>query len=244
MIGRSRCGISDFRYTLICWNNDTDADMLTQSLAPDFSSQLKSCVQEAHERLRSEPRAEALFARATTAFMRELLDMGPSLARQAAAPDAIGHDDKTLLAELMIQALRDDPLSSKETRLRLQGQLAFRRLLEESGGAYTAAEVAALLNITEDAVRKRTRKAKLLVVPQGQHSIYPAFQFNGGTLVRGLDATLALLETESAPAKVRFFLSADSDLQCTPLEALRSSDPKQHSMVRRKAGQFGRHVAR
>jgi hypothetical protein len=38
--------------------------MPTQLLTPDFSSQLKNCVQEAHEHLRSEPRAEALFARA------------------------------------------------------------------------------------------------------------------------------------------------------------------------------------
>ncbi len=218
--------------------------MLTQPRTPDFPSQLKSQVQEAHERLHAEPRAEALFARATTAFMRELLDMAPSLARQATAPDAIGHDDKTLLAELMIQALRHDPLSSKETRLRLQGQLAFRRMLEQSGGAYTAAEVAALLNMTEDAVRKRTRKGKLLAVPQGQHSSYPAFQFDDGKVVPGLEAILALLETDSAPAKVRFFLSEDRDLQGTPLAALRSADPDQHALVRRKAGQFGRHTAR
>ena len=218
--------------------------MLAQPLIPDFPSQIERQVQEAHAQLQAEPHAEALFARATTAFMRELLDMGPALARQAAAPDVIGHDDKTLLAELMIQALRHDPLSSKETRLRLQGQLAFRRMLEQSGGPYSAAEVAALLNVTEDAVRKRTRKGKLLAVPQGQHSIYPAFQFDGGTVVPGLDAILALLETDSAPAKIRFFLSEDCDLQGTPLAALRAGDPDQQALVRRKAGQFGRHTAR
>jgi hypothetical protein len=49
----------------------------------------------------------------------------------------LARDDKALLAELMIQALQADPLSSK----------ALRHLLKQAGGAYTASGVADLLGI-------------------------------------------------------------------------------------------------
>ena len=73
--------------------------------------------------------AAALFARATTAFVRELLGLSEALGAAGRDLDLLAQDDKTLLAELMIQALRTDPLASKETRLRLRGQLALRKLL-------------------------------------------------------------------------------------------------------------------
>ena len=209
----------------------------------DAESRLERCVHEAHNRFRAKPATEALFTRATTAFMRELLAMA---APQARAPQLLARDDKALLAELMIQILQADPLSSKEARLRLQGQLAFRRLLGESGGAYTASDVAQLLGLTPDAVRKRARKGKLLAVPQGEHSVYPAFQFSaaGNGVVPGLVEILALLDTESAAAKLRFFLTPDADLDGTPIAALHSGEEQRHVLVARKARQFGHHTAR
>jgi len=217
---------------------------LTETLAHDKPSRLARCVEEAHTQLRSKPTAEALFDRAFTAFMRELLGMTDLLAARARNPELIGQDDKTLLAELLIQALQANPLASKQTRLRLQGQLALRRLLEEADGTCSTAEVATLLNITEDAVRKRTRKGKLLSVPHGEHSVYPAFQFDADGVVKGLEAILPLLQTDSAPAKVRFFLSADSDLGGPPIETLRTGDAAARALVARKARQFARHTAR
>ncbi|MBK1704739.1 hypothetical protein CKO40_09360 [Halochromatium glycolicum] len=52
-------------------------------------------------------------------------------------------------------------------RLRLQGQLALRRLLAQHGGTLSVAEVAELLGITPDAVRKRARCGGLLALPHG-----------------------------------------------------------------------------
>ena len=211
----------------------------------DFGSRLEHCVHEAQARFRKKPNAEALFARATTAFMRELLAMAKPLTAWSCDPQLLAQDDKTLLAELMIQALQADPLTSKEARLRLQGQLAFRRLLEESGGAYTAADVADLLGVTQDAVRKRARKGKLLAVPRGEHTIYPVFQFNstGNGVVEGLGAIHSLQDTESAPAKVRFLLTPDADLGETPIGALQSGDEERRELVAHKARQFGHHTA-
>jgi hypothetical protein len=222
------------------------SSMSTKLRENDVEARLERCIHEARARFRATPAAEALFTRATTAFMREILVMAKPLTAQAQDPKLLARDDKALLSELMIQALQADPLTSKETRLRLQGQLAFHRLLEQSGGAYTTAEVANLLGITPDAVRKRTRKGKLLAVSRGEHSIYPAFQFGstGKEVVQGLDTILSALDTDSAPAKVRFLLTPDADLGETPIAALQSADRARHELVMRKARQFGRHTAR
>jgi len=224
--------------------------MLTDRLPRDTATRLEHCVHEAQARLGSQPAAAALFARATTAFVRELLGLSEALGAAGRDLDLLAQDDKTLLAELMIQALRTDPLASKETRLRLRGQLALRKLLEGTGGVYTAAEVATLLGITSDAVRKRTARGKLLVLPQGEHGVYPAFQFDteANRVVAGLDAVLAQLDTDSAAAKVRFFLTPDRDLGAetgtTPIAALRAADGAACALVARKARQFGVQAAR
>ena len=224
--------------------------MLTDRLPRDAATHLTHCVHEAQARLGSQPEAAALFARATTAFMRELLGMSEALGAAGRDLDLLAQDDQTLLAELMMRALRTDPLASKETRLRLRGQLALHQLLARAGGVYTATEVAALLGITPDAVRKRAARGKLLVLPQGEHGVYPAFQFDADAnrSVTGLDAVLALLDTASAPAKVRFFLTPDRDLDAvtgaTPIAALRTGDPAVGALVARKARQFGIQVAR
>jgi hypothetical protein len=203
-------------------------------------------MREAQAQLGSRPAACALFARATTAFMRELIGIGPRLDRDGQDLDLLARDDKALLAELLIQALQSDPLTAKETRLRLKGQLAFRQLMDGSGGAYSATELAQILRITPDAVRKRTARGKLLAVPQGARSVYPACQIDltEGRVVEGLESVLPLLDTESAPAKLRFLLGADPDLGGTPLDALRRGDRESRQLVERKARQLGQQLAR
>ena len=110
--------------------------------------------------------------------------------------------------------------------------------------------MAKLLDITQDAVRKRARKGKLLAVPQGEHTLYPVFQFSptGKGVVQALEEILSLLDTDSAAAKVRFFLTLDTDLGPdqgeTPISALQSGDEKRHALVVRKARQFGHQTAR
>jgi hypothetical protein len=105
--------------------------------------------------------------------------------------------------------------------------------------------VAELLGITPDAVRKRAARGKLLALPQGARTLYPAFQLDTERrrLVPGLDVILPLLDTDSAEAKLRFFLMPDPDLGATPVEALRRADPETQALIERKARQFGVHLA-
>jgi hypothetical protein len=220
--------------------------MLSYPLRQGSDTRLEHCVHEARVLLEAQPEASALFARATTAFVRELLAMPQWLSAAGRDLVLLVQDDKTLLAELLIQALRADPLASKETRLRLRGQLALHQLLETAGGVYTAAEVAGLLGITPDAVRKRAARGKLLSLPRGDHGVYPACQFDAGAnrVVAGFDRILALLDTESAAAKLRFFLTPDADLGTTPIDALRRGDAATGPLIERKARQFGTQSAR
>lgn len=219
--------------------------MHTDGLINSRGDSLPERIHQAQISLESRPDAAAVFDRATTAFMRALLSLRDELSAAGRDRRLLAQDDKTLLAELLIQALQADPLVSKDLRLRVRGQLALQSLLEGSGGALTAAEVAELLGITEDAVRKRARRGKLLALPRGGHSLYPAVQFDLDRRcpVPGLDAVLALLDTESAPAKLRFFLLPDEDLGAAPIEILRQSDPQALGLVERKARQFDTHLA-
>ncbi len=208
-------------------------------------SDLQRSVQQAHAGLEAEPDAAALFERATSAFMRELLALGEGLTAAGRDRQLLAREDKTLLAELLIRALQDDPLSPKALRLRLRGELALRRLLEASGGALTTAEAAELLGITQDAVRKSAARGKLLALPRGKRSVFPAFQFDSesGRVVPWLDAVLSLLDTDSAAAKLRFFVTPDADLGAAPIEVLRQADSGGRALIERKARQFGVQLA-
>lgn len=74
--------------------------MRTDRLPRDAATRLTHCVHEAQARLGSQPEASALFARATTAFMREVLGMSESLGAAGRDLDLLAQDDQTLLAEL------------------------------------------------------------------------------------------------------------------------------------------------
>ena len=208
-------------------------------------SQILDSVQRAHASLESQPDAVALFDRALTALMRELLDLREGLSAAGRDRVLLAQDDKTLLAELMIQALEADPLAPKALRLRLRGQAALNRLLEESGGVLGAGEVARLLGITQDAVRKRAKRGTLLALGRGGRQVYPAFQLDPETrgLVPGVAEVLPQLATDSAVAKLRFFLTRAGDLDAAPIDLLRRGDAESRALVERKARQFGVHLA-
>lgn len=221
----------------ICCHVDPDAAL--------GDRHLERAVNQALASLEAEPDAAAVFDRATTAFMRELLGLRGALRAVGRDRQLLAQDDETLLAGLLIQALRADPLVPKAMHLRLQGELALRRLPDASGGAFTASEVAKLLGITPDAVRKRAARGKLLALPQGERTLYSAFQFDaeGHRLVPGLAGILPLLDTESAPAKLRFFLTPDADLGGTPIDTLRGGYSARRALLERKARQFGMQLA-
>lgn len=219
--------------------------MLTDTSSSPREQGLADAVEHAQALLASEPDAAGLFDRATVAFMRELLALRDGLAAAGRDRQLLSADDKTLLAELLIEALRTDPLASKELRLRLRGQLALHRLLDDNGGTLTTAEVAQLLGITPDAVRKRVRRGGLLAVPRGGHSVFPVFQLDVDKrrVVPGFDDILSQLDTASAPAKLRFFLTPDQDLGKPPIDALRDADSQTQKLLKQKALRFDSQLA-
>jgi hypothetical protein len=123
--------------------------MSTHHAATLSDSHLESSVHQALASRESEPDATAVFARATTAFMRELLGLREASSAARRDRRLLAQEDKTLFAERLIKALGADPLVSRTVRLR--GERALRRLLEASGGAFSASEVAELLGSTPDA---------------------------------------------------------------------------------------------
>lgn len=153
-------------------------------------------------------------------------------------------NDAELLGLVAEHLLEREPLAiSKRARLRLQGRLRFRAMLEEAGGVYTAAEVSELLGITEDAIRKRANANKLIAVRQGDHFVYPVWQFSEDGTVPGFEAVLRLLEDNHYVDQCRFFLTPDLDLGQALIEALHTS-PDQLESIKRKARQFGKQGAR
>ncbi|MEN8108649.1 MAG: hypothetical protein ABFS22_11665 [Pseudomonadota bacterium] len=153
-------------------------------------------------------------------------------------------NDAELLGLVAEHVLEREPLGiSKRARLRLQGRLRFRDMLKEAGGVYTAAEVSDLLGITEDAIRKRASARKLIAVRQGEHFVYPVWQFSSDGTVPNFETVLQLLEDDHYVDQCRFFLTPDADLGQSPIEAL-STSPDQLELIQRKARQFGQQGAR
>jgi hypothetical protein len=104
---------------------------------------------------------------------------------------------------------------------------------------------AEVLGISPNGVRKRARRGALLALPRGKQQVFPAFQFDldDRRVVPGLAEVLPLLDTESAAAKLRFFLLPEADLGGTPLALLRDGDAQARALVERRARQFGRQLA-
>lgn len=99
--------------------------------------------------------------------------------------------------------------------------MAFRQQIEAAGGNYTSQQVADLLGIKPDAVRKRRAKGQLIAISQGDHHVYPTFQFDQSGVVEHLPGLLDIPQAESPVDAVQFFLTPDEDLGDTPINALK-----------------------
>jgi hypothetical protein len=121
-----------------------------------------------------------------------------------------------------------------------------RPALQASGGSLSPAEVQQQLGLSGEGVRKRRDRKRLLGWRHGKQSVYPAFQFDlaAGRVWSGLETVLLLLDTDSGPAQLRFFLSPDPELGDTPASLLCRSEPVDVEAVSRKARQFACQLAR
>ena len=198
--------------------------------------------------LGGDPAAMALLQRVSQLVVQKLAVPGGPLQQASHDPATLALDDLSLLSELVIQALqREKQPLQRDQLLRLRGEQALAQLLEQHGGCLRPVEVAQLLSLKDDAIRRRRERKRVLAVPRGKHTLYPVFQFDleKRRVWPAIESLLPVLDTDSGAAQLSFLLSPDEDLGgCYPAELLCRQEPTSVEVITRKAQQFGRHLAR
>lgn len=115
-----------------------------------------------------------------------------------------------------------DPLAAA----RFKGVQVKHELLYGDGQPLTSEEVASLLHLTRQAVDKRRSKGQLLGVSLGRRGyLYPAWQFQAGQVLPGLERVLASLKDYDSWTQLMFLKTGDVRLDgATPLERLQAGD--------------------
>ena len=151
----------------------------------------------------------------------ELLRLQPAdLAAYTGRPSAHIH------AELLEKHLLQAPLSiDRLSRMRLKGAERFRLLLEANGGAYSAGEMAQVLGISQEAVKKREQRGQLLAIKQGRDLCFPVFQLaaHKNEPVPGLDLVLAAMP-QTDPSEIVLFLLRPALDKKAPIDFLREGN--------------------
>ena len=222
-------------------------DRSTSEALAKASGQAVRALALAQEGLLDDPAATALLLRVSQLMAQKLARPGGPLQQASHDPATLALDDLGLLSELVIQAWRgeEQPLN-REWMLRLRGERALAQLLMSRGGTLRAAEVAELLGVGEDTVRKRRERKLLLGVKRGKHTLYPVFQFDqrNRRVWPGVEQVLPLLDIASGSAHLRFLLSPDAELEGCPADHLCCDRPTGLELIACRARQFGQHLAR
>lgn len=124
--------------------------------------------------------------------------------------------------EALLALAPNDPLAAA----RFKGVQVKHELLYLDGQPLTSEEVAQLLHITRQAVDKRRSKGQLLGVSLGRRGyFYPAWQFQQGQVLPGLERVLAALKDYDLWTQLMFMKTGDVRLDgATPLERLQAGD--------------------
>jgi hypothetical protein len=125
---------------------------------------------------------------------------------------------------------------------RLRGLQAKRDLLERAGGALQPREVAALFDMSRQAVGKRRAAGTLLGVPTGRRGYeYPVCQFVDGGVVGGLDTVLSAFDEDVDPWMQLAFLMTPCDRLGgePPLDVLQRGEVDEVVRAARTHGEHG-----
>lgn len=115
--------------------------------------------------------------------------------------------------------------ASQRERLRLEGIRRFRAMIKQAGGAESMKDVEVRLGVSDDTIRKRTKKRQIIAIPAGNRHEYPVWQFDGPQMVPNFEKILRLLDTEHYVDQTRFFISPSKELDgLTPIEALKKEN--------------------
>ena len=120
-------------------------------------------------------------------------------------------------AQMLIAILRNTPAIDPNELCaaeRLSRAAEFKRVLvERAGGALTAGQVQKLLGYRSvQAVHKAVASRRLFAVDDNGRKLFPAFQFDGSSVVSGMAAVLAVTPTTNPWALLQFMVDGDEGL--------------------------------
>ena len=119
--------------------------------------------------------------------------------------------------QMLIAILRNTP-SIDPAELRVAEQLSraveFKRdLIVRAGGALSADQVQELLGYKSvQAVHKAVASGRMLAVDDNGRKLFPAFQFDGGSVASGMIAVLSATPTTKPWALLQFMVAGDVGL--------------------------------
>ena len=147
-------------------------------------------------------------------------------ARQHFAQGPLRHGER-FLTKGMFGAVEN---SAARDRVIRRGRSAIETLIESTKPHLRVSEVRNLLGVSVDEVRSLARKDRLLGfrTPSGDDILFPAWQFEEGEPVSGLDQVLAAFGASDPLEAVLFFATASPRLDGRrPIDALRDGDVDQ-----------------
>ena len=163
-------------------------------------------------------------ARAIRAVAELERDLSPHELEEASAAsnDYLVLVDALTVAPARTGSLNQDPLSAAK----LRGARMQQDLLKASGGTLSAGQVSELLGISRQAVDKRRKQGHLLGLALGRHGYaYPAWQFDNGATVKGLEPALTALRGHDGWMQVVFFVNPNDRLRDkSPLDCLKRGE--------------------
>lgn len=106
--------------------------------------------------------------------------------------NSIGSNYLLLMELLHLRSVNDQSLSNEEL-LRYNGLVEQHRMLEENGGLYSTKEVSTILGLKPQSITDKRSRGELLAIQQGGKWKYPAFQFEGSNVIKGLSQVTKIL---------------------------------------------------
>ncbi|AFZ33353.1 hypothetical protein Glo7428_4941 (plasmid) [Gloeocapsa sp. PCC 7428] len=168
---------------------------------------------------------------ARSKFLQYVLETALAVSREVKIADTDLTDPQTgfeTMVEIFArpEALKalapTDPLAAA----RFKGVQVKHELLFGEGQPLKSEEVAQLLHVTRQAVDKRRLKGQLLGLSLGRRGyLYPAWQFQAGQVLPGLERVLAALKDYDPWTQLMFLKTGDVRLDgATPLARLQAGD--------------------
>jgi hypothetical protein len=178
-----------------------------------------------------------------TRALKELVRLTEAVSRTALLDAAASPSDYDVLISVLedpaavVLPRRDDPL----TEARLRGIRAREEILEAGGGVLPAEEVARLLHLTRQGVDKRRRARRLIGLDVGRRGYaYPAWQFEGGAVLPGLEEALRAMRALDPWMQAAFMVTGNARLGGrTPLAELRRGRVEAVARAARAGGEHG-----